>query len=1537
MHMSSWLDGQKYHQIGSTSQQSQETRHLSRTAPCSNALTQHALVVAEVPPPPYGQVAPSIGARCQASNHQTSSTLQAPSWQNGNHLHMFSAQENEAIQAHVNAQTRNFQIATEPTLHQMTSQNMSIHSSPNMMQQTVNYPLPNVTNIAEVPHPRYRQFAPSTGAHGHGQATNHQTSTPQQAPNGKNGNHHHMYPAQENDDIQMHVNLQTRNFLIANEPALNQMSSQDLSTHSSTNMMQQTANYPLQNVADPQPHNGHFAPGIGTHCYGQTSNHQTSTLQQTPGGKKGNDHMNSAWENQAIQMHVNTQTNFQIASEPASHQTNSHNLSDQSSTNTMQQTVRSLQTMATNPKGALMKQSIARPYANLSQQPKVCQDGYWQQQPSPSSVKCTTQQPSMLSGSSVSANAHYAHTHFHNGDGYRADSTQPTSWTTLLRQMSSSKSLRTNNHDDVPYFVQPGMDPQFPSGATSSYTQLNSQGSHFLNVKESEHAIYMTAGTGQHVVTSSLLHQDGQVLGKPPHVLSQPNVGSPPSYQSHRVNDTGRVFTTQNGFNFHRHEEDGRAKKQWPWKSNSSSQYKQRSKKRNSSQINDSRASKKTNAEQPQTPASSISPNNGGSYTLPGHTGQRGVAIVQPLSQEMRKVATKKSCPEKSDLCKPTSTEDCVSNTDKFDKLWPGNIGVRHLSRDLSCESTPENTLNVNSELNSGGIFTTSSTTQTRSHTQAMEARLSNGKQCEATLTCDSENSPGDHANISVIPWTYGKLTSLIEGMSKPQKLSKDFQKTNTVSTVLSIFWENGHTKLCNLVNTGYYKDLLSEVKAFCNEYHTQDSVILKQMLHEPQDLTQEKYTALEHDCVHLEVPYMSSWLNTNEQLDDIDKDFGFPCSLKYCENKLKLTSTDFDVPANTLIEMPKESESHIDCDPVMDDLIQEVASGVPNTVSQPHLLADKAPTDSKDPFYSFEVRVLPPDVARIVFEQLNSNIEEAERTDNQRDMFGTVSTENVLSETMDVNSTESKKGRVFQMEKFCCVDQWIEMLSESKEFSLKCQCKNKMETKSLTVSDLKDIKETVQTVEPTEEEKSLANCDHVKENLTGNSTKIGEIVDLGEDSELIFEQEIVNILTNSNVEISTQELEKYSSKPELNHGCLEERLFYVEQKQTNDPSNDKPDKRFSPKSTSAGQENIDQCLASPSFEKNNCQSPCRKKKLHARSLGSKHQSAGARKKGRLNRKNILPFLVKTETSKVPMTSPLESAPEATSQTIHKEKVKVANLKPIKLALFGSLSHSRGLLNTCGRRYVTPANISCEAIKPPAIVSVHPSCNQKIPTETVSRPKSQIKIKLYREGEKSFRFSKTSTQNYPLSDGFPMKAEDVGTANTEKPPVFSKRRLSKGDGRSKLPSRFSKRKAKIRNGLKIHMEKFNRVSKGVATKEQENPLKSAYGPLKPSAMLLQENDVLTFTVLPNTFNFKDGPNGTNKTGNYLLDMSDCADANDRSPKKTNTKPKGAWAANGEKGYCPLVGFGDNSLAPKTNSTFQEFQRIFMDKRPSIHG
>ncbi|KAM9845317.1 uncharacterized protein ACBR49_012056 [Aulostomus maculatus] len=234
-------------------------------------------------------------------------------------------------------------------------------------------------------------------------------------------------------------------------------------------------------------------------------------------------------------------------------------------------------------------------------------------------------------------------------------------------------------------------------------------------------------------------------------------------------------------------------------------------------------------------------------------------------------------------------------------------------------------------------------------------------------------------------------------------------------SRLMKMFWDSS----CNISETkaNLDRNLILDINEFCTKYLTKDTVVLSNI--KPAYMRQlNKHHILRDGELYSEPPYTSSWLNINEQLDDIDKEFGFPRSLMYHIDHLESDrQTDKVMTASDIPGQRKWEGHNLALTP--EPMPEEEQAPAVEDVSTP-----KKESEPSDPYGSLKIEVLSPEEAKVIFEQLQNA-----EAGNQK------------GKAVDVEGGSS--GATTPIEQICCITKLTEIFLGSKMHYLsRCQCK---------------------------------------------------------------------------------------------------------------------------------------------------------------------------------------------------------------------------------------------------------------------------------------------------------------------------------------------------------------------------------------------------------------------------------------------------------------------------------------------------------------
>lgn len=828
----------------------------------------------------------------------------------------------------------------------------------------------------------------------------------------------------------------------------------------------------------------------------------------------------------------------------------------------------------------------------------------------------------------------------------------------------------------------------------------------------------------------------------------------------------------------------------------------------------------------------------------PGRT--RAVAVVQPLTHESYQVASRLTCSTTiSLLSEGTAADTSLSNPEKS-CISPENQKVRSAaSKDGVSSSTPtglQTLLKLLRADDSGSEPTVKD--------QRVEQSIPSKVPVSQSSDKDKSEMPTDPkgvlelSSLPTTPWTIDALTKLIQDGEKIQmELEiKDSTKFNSFNKILRMFW-NG--KLYNVnynPKLSWYTDLMTDVVKICKDV-TPDTVILSKVKHGFVKQLKNCYSLNDKE-VYSEQPYKSSWLNVNEQLDDIDKEFDFPWSLKHRLHAFQSDSQPDQVETEYAQVSPTEVEP---VDSSEENSTVETAS---TQIASP---LEMETADSEDPYYSFEIQVLPPEEAKIIFAQEQSNQPQSMDNQPERVTDSSVEPSKVMDDTLSDTTLENEP--VSPLEQFCCIARWKEMISNTASLS-KCQCKNKQGQEDVTEGDneaksgenvddqfmslgLPELCNELNHTTTKDDDKPHSYSDEEQDNISHISINSSQ-------SCIILIDDDENDLPSSENEIPNQ-MPKVESDSEVKSTGNMQSCTLV--------SSDKEIEIGQAQLTSTN-------VAELSLE-------TEEQQIHAtgalQTTGSGKHEPVERKKKRQSVPSLF-FPVFNESKKRKSLVDVDSQPVLEGPSKRGKlfvdatdcELSASSVRTVELVLFGSKPQ-----DTCvsfGSRNSHISSPQAVSQRPPKVLTVNLSPLRIMSSETVPAGDYSVKRRLHEKWRRSLpptKIRKLKTQKCTfasLSGWSSKKAETVVPANTDKLPVSSG--LKNGNTRLCLS-------LKRRRSFKHKEEKRKKHSDPLDQPADQERSEAENGGHADAP--LQNKDILKFSVLPNTFNFKDGSNGREET------------------------------------------------------------------------
>ncbi|CAL9697351.1 unnamed protein product [Knipowitschia caucasica] len=435
-----------------------------------------------------------------------------------------------------------------------------------------------------------------------------------------------------------------------------------------------------------------------------------------------------------------------------------------------------------------------------------------------------------------------------------------------------------------------------------------------------------------------------------------------------------------------------------------------------------------------------VKASNGATLTSPSRT-QRAVAVVLPLLQD-------------------NSMEDNLSKMIKR-RLLSGNPQKKNSQQHIT-ESHMKETEKV--DLGASCSTLKKMLTMVEKVPNVSHAPLSFSKLVKGTIPKTLQNKmPGNgktpkeqqsvaetSSSISATEWTFQMLLDKIVEMEKEYKKSKKvldpISDQSTVEQLVVKFWNGNIRTMVATAKKGDLFNKLREFKDLCRSTGA-NAVVLS---HTKSKIDEDRYHVLQHGEKVEKIPFTSSWLNTNPQLDDIDNEFGLPyfftCAQRLGDwkdsdpqkrqNDKSLTGLQFEKSVE-----PMENEGNDTLEEICNESLDSKTKDCDENECDTEML-------SSDSSYSFQIEILPPEKAKVIFDQEDCDAEP------QVEHFQ-------AEETLPTDHDDAKKQtcNANSIEIVCCMDKWKEKVfgfsSEGK-----CKCNEEQSADNSLRSSIFDLTE---------------------------------------------------------------------------------------------------------------------------------------------------------------------------------------------------------------------------------------------------------------------------------------------------------------------------------------------------------------------------------------------------------------------------------------------------------------------------------------------
>ncbi|XP_072241570.1 uncharacterized protein [Leuresthes tenuis] len=944
----------------------------------------------------------------------------------------------------------------------------------------------------------------------------------------------------------------------------------------------------------------------------------------------------------------------------------------------------------------------------------------------------------------------------------------------------------------------------------------------------------------------------------------------------------------------------------------------------------------------------SFKQNDGFAHSTPGHPGPKAVAVVQPLSQEHCQTSSNStSCESASNAEKECISPDVAKNKDKAcfreeSNLYLENSNQTKSKRAMSNDGPvllASDSEHLNSTRKSGQDINTAPTVQKASEVPASQ---SCPKRQNKNVTPPSPPAL-DLNSLPTTPWTAEALTNLILDNEKVQSKAKK-----------GVLGKN--RTLLDGSNLNCQKDLLSHVEKFCSTHITPDTVILSKVKLGFSDQLKH-FHILKDGEVYSELPYKSSWLNVNDQLDDIDKEFGFPWALKQrqymleTDNQMDGVKTGNSAAEPIANEVPNKVLSQTEPESV--NLIEEKKQSV-KTPSTPLASPNKSERDNSiDSPYSFKIQILPPEEAKVLYDQVQKKMHQSTVCEEETVASSSVQSEKSKGIDDSLKELIGSTRPADQIDQICCIARLVELNFGPTTPALKCLCQ-----KEQSFTECTDTTVSPESDEPTESKQDI-DCQIITLGGPELCSELCQIIDLTDNEDKLnsdsdqepkaiseicnsSQSDVVSISDKENENLSNSEYGFPNEMPDLvidmtesEDKCAEEKLKSTETlqlstsassgKQTEIPNVYSTETEVGPQMSDqkedCGQAHLKSKDKAESTLETREETQIGGKTTHQASSGhyDKHKNLGKIWKRQKSLNDFFPPLKDSKKCKLPV--------ELDSKQLPKAQHSTTGGKTVELVLFGTPKQAKSAVSGNRMRHCSsPTSLSSEKNWPPEVLSVNLDSWKSDSTKAAPTRGYSVKQLIYEKWRKSVpteSFSVVGRHRNKLKMQRQLSVPlSGGSLRREKQSVSSEMRAF--DASSKSHLRLNKRNF-LSNRLRVGEGKRRRYSvmvEKIVDQERSDTQNESQG-----AMPLQENIVLKFSVLPNTFDFKDGSRGRNETADAATDKPELVEEKDQTSNKDVIQSKGTWYPPPEKQHQP-------TCIPRTISLFHEYQKMYKEKNPS---
>ncbi|XP_042571434.1 uncharacterized protein LOC109072714 isoform X2 [Cyprinus carpio] len=183
---------------------------------------------------------------------------------------------------------------------------------------------------------------------------------------------------------------------------------------------------------------------------------------------------------------------------------------------------------------------------------------------------------------------------------------------------------------------------------------------------------------------------------------------------------------------------------------------------------------------------------------------------------------------------------------------------------------------------------------------------------------------------VHFIEWPLDRLQTLNAVINQMEVGDqKNIHKTDPWTDILKIYWNGDFHKFYEAVQSGIYQSIMEEVLVYSA---MKEPVILRQIVNDARSKVSENFHVLKHNEEPPKMTYKSSWLNLNENVDDIDKESGYSWFYKPFQNVSEHEAQNLACETPSKLQEATEKPSSIRCKQLPSEVENKVPTDKPTS-----------------------------------------------------------------------------------------------------------------------------------------------------------------------------------------------------------------------------------------------------------------------------------------------------------------------------------------------------------------------------------------------------------------------------------------------------------------------------------------------------------------------------------------------------------------------------------------------------------------------------